>query len=99
MDFPTSVSSSQIVKSSVVISKSMSNVFRILQCNLLQIPATNSRYGIQQWYSTFFCSRTPRCRNAYRLLVGKPKGKSPLGKQRRKWKDNIRMDLGEVGWG
>jgi hypothetical protein len=37
--------------------------------------------------------------NAYRLLVGKPEGKRPLGRPRRKWVDNIRMDLGEVGWG
>jgi hypothetical protein len=38
-------------------------------------------------------------RNAYRLLVGKPEGKSPLGRPRRGWLDNIRMGLGEVGWG
>jgi hypothetical protein len=38
-------------------------------------------------------------RNAYRLLVGKPEGKRPLGRPRRRWMDNIRMDLGEVGWG
>jgi hypothetical protein len=38
-------------------------------------------------------------RNAYRLLVGNPEGKKPLGRPRRKWVDNIRMDLGEVGWG
>jgi hypothetical protein len=38
-------------------------------------------------------------RNAYRLLVGKPEGKRPLGRTRRWWVDNIRMDLGEVGWG
>jgi hypothetical protein len=36
-------------------------------------------------------------RNAYRLLVGKPQGKKPLGRPRRRWMDNIRMDLGEVG--
>jgi hypothetical protein len=35
---------------------------------------------------------------AYRLLVGKPEGKRPLGRPRRRWVDNIRMDLGEVGW-
>jgi hypothetical protein len=35
-------------------------------------------------------------RNSYRLLVGKPEGK-PLGRPRRRWVDNIRMDLGEVG--
>jgi hypothetical protein len=38
-------------------------------------------------------------RNAYRLLVGKPEGKRPLGRPRRMWVDNIRMDLGEVEWG
>jgi hypothetical protein len=38
-------------------------------------------------------------RNAYRLLVGKPEGRRSLGRQRRRWVDNIRMDLGEVGWG
>jgi hypothetical protein len=35
-------------------------------------------------------------RNVYRLLVGKPKGKRPLGRPRRRWVDKIRMDLGEV---
>jgi hypothetical protein len=38
-------------------------------------------------------------RNTYRLLVGKPDGKRPLGRPRRRWVDNIKMDLGEVGWG
>jgi hypothetical protein len=38
-------------------------------------------------------------RNAYRLLVWKPEGKRPPGRPRRWWVDNIRMDLGEVGWG
>jgi hypothetical protein len=37
-------------------------------------------------------------RNAYRLLVGKLEGKRPLERPRRRWVD-IRMDLGEVGWG
>jgi hypothetical protein len=37
-------------------------------------------------------------RNAYRLLVGNPEGKRPLGRPRCRWVDNIRMDLGEVGW-
>jgi hypothetical protein len=36
---------------------------------------------------------------AYRLLVGKPEGKRPLGRPIPRWVDNIRMDLGEVGWG
>jgi hypothetical protein len=38
-------------------------------------------------------------RDTYRLLVRKPEGKRPLGRPRRRWVDNIRMDLGEVGWG
>jgi hypothetical protein len=37
-------------------------------------------------------------RNAFRLLVRKPEGKRPLARPRRRWEDNIRMDLGEVGW-
>jgi hypothetical protein len=37
--------------------------------------------------------------NAYRLLVGKPEERRPLGRQRHRWLDNIRMNLVEVGWG
>jgi hypothetical protein len=40
-----------------------------------------------------------RKRNAYRILVGKPKGNRPLGRPRRRWVDNIKMDLREIGWG
>jgi hypothetical protein len=36
-------------------------------------------------------------RGVYRVLVGKPEGKRPLGRPRRRWEDNIRMDLQEVG--
>jgi hypothetical protein len=38
-------------------------------------------------------------RNVYRVLVGKPEGKRPLGRQRCRWEDLIRMDLREIGWG
>jgi hypothetical protein len=44
------------------------------------------------------CSTNGEKRNAYRLLVEIPEGKRPLGRPRRRWLDNIRMDLGEVGW-
>jgi hypothetical protein len=44
-------------------------------------------------------ARTEEKRKAYRLLVGKPRGKRPLGRPRRRWVDNIRMDLGAIGWG
>ena len=36
-------------------------------------------------------------RGVHRLLVGKPEGKRPLGRHRRRWEDNIKMDLQEVG--
>jgi hypothetical protein len=38
-------------------------------------------------------------RGAYNILVGRPEGRRPLGRPRRRWKDNIRMDLEEVGFG
>jgi hypothetical protein len=37
-------------------------------------------------------------RNAYRILVGKPEGKRPLGRPRHRGVDNIKMDLREIGW-
>jgi hypothetical protein len=40
-----------------------------------------------------------KMRGAYRALVGKPEGRRPLGRPRRRWEDNIKMDLREVGWG
>jgi hypothetical protein len=38
-------------------------------------------------------------RNVYRVLMGNPEGKSPLGRPRSRWEDKIRMDLGEIDWG
>jgi hypothetical protein len=37
-------------------------------------------------------------RNLYTILVGKPEGKTPLGRPRRRWVDNIKMDLREIEW-
>jgi hypothetical protein len=45
-------------------------------------------------YSTIGASR-----GIYRVLVGKPEGMRSLGRPKRKWEDNIEMDLREVGWG
>jgi len=42
-------------------------------------------------------ARTGEERGAYRVLVGKSEGKRPIGRPRRRWVDNIRMDLQEVG--
>jgi hypothetical protein len=44
------------------------------------------------------CSTNGEERNAYRILMGKPEGKRPLGRPRRRWVNNIKMDLKEIGW-
>ena len=44
-------------------------------------------------------ARMGQGRGVYRVLVGKPEGKRPLGRPRRRWEDNIKMDLQEVGRG
>jgi hypothetical protein len=45
------------------------------------------------------CSTNGEKTNPYRLLVGEPEGKRPLERPRRRWVDNIKMDLREIGWG
>jgi hypothetical protein len=44
-------------------------------------------------------ARMGESRGAYRVLVGKPEGRRPLERPRRRWEDNIKIDLREVGWG
>jgi hypothetical protein len=44
------------------------------------------------------CSTNGEKRTAYRILVGKPEGKRSLGRPRRRWVYNIKMDLREIGW-
>jgi hypothetical protein len=44
-------------------------------------------------------ARMGETRNAYRVLVGKPERKRPLGRPRCTWVDNVKMDLRETGWG
>jgi hypothetical protein len=46
-----------------------------------------------------YVARIGENRNAYTLLVGKPEGRRPLGGPRRRWVDNVRMDLLEIGLG
>jgi hypothetical protein len=43
------------------------------------------------------CSTNREKRNVYRILVAKPEGKSPLGRPRHRWVDNIKMDFREIG--
>jgi hypothetical protein len=45
------------------------------------------------------CSTNGENGNAYRILVGNPEGKRPLGRPRRRWLGNMKMDLREIGWG
>jgi hypothetical protein len=44
-------------------------------------------------------ARIGKGRDTYRILVGRPEGRRPLERPRRRWEDNIKMDLQEVGWG
>jgi hypothetical protein len=44
-------------------------------------------------------ARMEEGRNVYRVLVGKPEGKRPLERPRRRWEDGIKMNLREIGWG
>jgi hypothetical protein len=44
------------------------------------------------------CGTNGDKRNVYRLLVGKPEGKRPLGRSRHKWVNNIKIDLRQIGW-
>jgi hypothetical protein len=43
-------------------------------------------------------ARMGEMRNAYKILVGTPEGKRPLGKSRHKWEDDIRLDLRKIWW-
>jgi hypothetical protein len=45
------------------------------------------------------CNTNGVKRNAYRIFMGNPEGKRPLGRPRRSWVDNIKIDLREIGWG
>jgi hypothetical protein len=50
-----------------------------------------------RWAGHVAC--TGEGRKVYSVMVGKPKGKRPLGKPRRRWENGIRIDLREIGWG
>jgi hypothetical protein len=45
------------------------------------------------------CSTYGENTSVYRILVGRPEGRRPLERPRRRWEDNVKMDLQEVGWG
>jgi len=64
---------------------SLSNILRVVKSKRLRWAGHVARMG--------------EGRGMYRVLVGKPEGKRPLGRPRRRWEDNIKMDLKEVGGG
>jgi hypothetical protein len=57
--------------------------------NLLRSQPAQCRPGLQRVHAS----------SAYRILVGRPEGRRPLGRPRRRWEHNIKMDLQAVGWG
>jgi hypothetical protein len=67
--------------------------------NLYSSPSTIRMIKSRMMRWAEHVARKEEKRNAYRLLVGKPEGKRPLGRQRRRWEDNIKMDLGKKGFG
>jgi hypothetical protein len=60
---------------------------------------SNNVSTIIRRYIDHMVARMEQGRGVHRVLVGKPEGKRPLGRSRRRWEDNIKMDLQEVGGG
>jgi hypothetical protein len=74
---------------------------KLLNEELRDLYSSPSIIRIIKWRRMRWAANVARVgekRNAYRFLVGNPEGKRPLGRPRRRWLDNIMMDLGEVGW-
>jgi hypothetical protein len=67
---------------------------RNLQSSPAIIKMIKSRDMRWTWHVAYMGEK----RNAYRVLVEKPEGKRPLGRHRRRWEDNIKMDVREIGW-
>jgi hypothetical protein len=68
-------------------------------CNLYSSSDIIRQIKSRKMSSAGHVARRGEVRNMYRVLVGKPKGKRPLGRPRRRWEGGIKMDLGEIGWG
>jgi hypothetical protein len=66
--------------------------------DLYSSPSIIRIFKSRRMRSAGYVARLGETRNAYKILVGKPKGKRPLERPRCRWVDNIRMDHGEVGW-
>ena len=62
-------------------------------------PNTNQVFKPRRTRWAGHVARMGERRGAHRILVGKPEGSRPLGRSRRRWEGNIKMDLQDVGWG
>jgi hypothetical protein len=71
--------------SNVIVCTSSPNIVRVVKSRRMRWAGHVARMGED--------------RGMHRVLVGKPEGKRPLGRPRRRWEDNIKMDLQEVGGG
>jgi hypothetical protein len=69
------------------------------ECDLYSSPSIIRIIKSRRMRLACHVARIGKKRNVYKLLVEKPEHKRALGRPRRRWVDNIRMDLGEVGWG
>ena len=70
----------------------------ITRCRIFGLPVCYPKL-YRSRYITRHVARMTDGRGVHRVLVGKPEGKRPLGIPRRRWEDNIKMDLQEVGGG
>jgi hypothetical protein len=66
--------------------------------NLYSSPSIIRMMKSKRMRLTWHVARRGEKRNAYRILVGKPEGKRQLGRSRRRWVNNIKMYLREIGW-
>jgi hypothetical protein len=67
--------------------------------NLYSSPDITRQVKSMRMRWAVYAARMSEERKMYKVLVGKPEGKRPLGRPKRRWEDEIRMDLGETGWG
>jgi hypothetical protein len=72
-------------------------LYRNIRHNELKKRQANKHDQVKEYEMGRACSTNGATRNAYRVLVGKPEGKRPLGRPRRRWVDNIEIDLRDNG--
>jgi hypothetical protein len=71
----------------------------VFSSQLVLFAKRNYNYKVKEDNMGGECSTNGEKRNSYRILVGKPEGKEPLGRPTRRWEDNIKMDRRDIGWG